>query len=208
MLLSIGSSTINFDEKNSIPVSERNGILFSGGVESVALLLLIQQQTSNANIYFCSTKFANRRSWEHELALKWHQRTAESVLCTREAEEETFNAHEVEELIEYTRANYSIQKWFIGHTKYDQNKNASFKGHFTLRDEHIELFKSHNIFFPFWNIPKEYIVKIIENINPSCVFDTHSCHVSIPHCGVCSSCIKRQKAFKAANIEDVTTYIQ
>lgn len=188
--------------------AERNGILFSGGVESVAMLLLIQQQVPNTSIYFCSTKFTDRRSWEHELAIKWQQRTTGSTLCTQEAQETTFNAEEIERLIEYTRINYSVQKWFIGHTKYDVDRTISFRGNLILKDENILSLKKHNIFFPFWDISKEYILKIIQNINYSFLSDTHSCHVSTPHCGRCSSCIKRQRAFKAANIKDVTIYIQ
>lgn len=193
--------------KNSIPTSERNGILFSGGIESVALLLLIQQQVPNTSIYFCSTKFVGRRGWEHELAIKWQQRTIGSTLCTQDAQQPTFNAEEVKRLIEYTSAEYYIQRWFIGHTKYDTDRNASSRGHALLKDDDILILRKHNIFFPFWNISKEYIIKIIQNINPSYLFDTHSCHISIPHCGRCSSCIKRQKAFEAAKVKDNTTYI-
>ena len=59
---------------------------------------------------------------------------------------------------------------------------------------------------PFLNKDKEELIELAKKLNIN-LKDTYSCYIGGEfHCGVCSACKSRKKAFKFSNTEDPTQY--
>lgn len=69
----------------------------------------------------------------------------------------------------------------------------------------------YNFIAPFLDKDKEELIEMAKKLEVD-LKDTYSCYVgdknkeSLIHCGVCSACKSRKKAFKFSNVEDVTRY--
>ena len=73
-----------------------------------------------------------------------------------------------------------------------------------LNDTNFEIFSAASRGFN-----KSQLIRLGYGILGNKIFDTFSCYeYGTVHCGVCESCVNRQKAFKRASIADKTEYFE
>jgi 7-cyano-7-deazaguanine synthase in queuosine biosynthesis len=177
----------------------------SGGVESGALYLLLEQFYGRSNVYVY-TAYIERRKWESEKARELSQYLGVDI-SRFSVIHDRFNdmsPPENKRMRITAKALCNFDGWFNGANK------LMFAPTKVLTQKHKDMVRAEDVFLPFIDLLKQHTVEIYYLLGrEDLLWRTHSCtvnHFKDGHCGKCYCCHERVRGFAALGERDQATY--
>ncbi len=179
------------------------GILFSGGVESTLLLLLLQIESLKKNFSITAFNIENKNLYEKNCKKILSDPFFENVKFISNVPNDNDFTGKIRSGISWVLQQPNLDLVYLGINK---NPDMNFLGA-PLRRTAAELAPYKRLRYPFLNLTKDKIVKYFNDIQNMYDLDlmryTHSCTFQpMGQCGKCFQCLERDWAFKKNNLLD------
>ncbi len=179
------------------------GILFSGGVESTLLLLLLQIESLKKNFSITTFNIKNKNLYEKNCKKILSDPFFTDVKFVSEVPNDNDFTGKIRFGIWWVLQQSDLDLVYLGINK---NPDMDFSGK-PVRRTAAELAPYKRLRYPFLNLTKDTIVKYFNYIQVEYNLDllkhTHSCTAQTRgQCGKCFQCLERNWAFEKNNLLD------
>ena len=178
------------------------GLALSGGIESIALLLLLLRRYGNENVHAFSAYIKERRLWESEHAEKIAKELGLKHFSIVDAGFRVMSPDEHLILIKKAYEKMAFDGWFIG------SNHLLFSDSFKPTVKQKIFMKENKIYTPFIDLYKYHTIDIYFKTDfKDLLYKTFSCtERGDIHCGKCYCCYERVRGFAMLNEIDKAPY--
>jgi 7-cyano-7-deazaguanine synthase in queuosine biosynthesis len=174
----------------------------SGGVESAALVLLLQKFYGYDNVFVFSGHIEGRRAWEAENAAKLSKHIGVKYFQVIKDNFQFMTPPENKRMRILANQYTQFDGWFNGANK------LLFAPTSILKQEVKDYVRNEKVYMPFMGLLKQHTIEIFYMLGREDVLaKTFSCTVKgDTHCGNCYCCLERARGFAVLGEKDQATY--
>lgn len=178
------------------------GVAISGGIESIALLLLLLKRYGNENVKVFTAYIKGRRVWESENASRIAADLGLKHFNVIDAGFRVMSPDEHLVLFNKASEKNAFDGWFLGSNK------LLFSHSFKPTAKQTKYMKENRIHTPFIDLYKFHTIDIYFQLGlTEYLYKTFSCtERGDIHCGKCYCCYERVRGFAMLNEVDKASY--